>query len=58
MAASCWWTLTLIRSNLVVEDRGVREPDVLLERAVVQVGLLAAGHDAFILQACLLQTLS
>jgi len=40
-----------------MEDRGVREPDVLLERAIVQVGLLAASHYAFILQACLLKTL-
>jgi hypothetical protein len=57
VAALCQ-TLTLIRCNLVMKDRWVREPDVLLERAVVQVGLLAAGHNAFILQARLLQTLS
>ena len=48
-------TLTLIRCNLVMEDHWVREPNVLLERAVVQVGLFAAGHNALILQACLLQ---
>jgi len=41
--------LTLIGCNLVLIDGGMREPDVLLEGAIVQVGLLTPGHNTFIL---------
>ena len=46
----CLDGLTLIRCNLVPEDGGMLEPDVLLEGAIVQVGLLTTSHNTFVLQ--------